>query len=156
MKRQEKNCGPLPTQFPPRKCLSCQQSADGQMNRTTDYREYIDWLWPLSGVHSFSHDGIFGSAWVRVVGLCPPLSLPLDSSYVASLRPLPSKTSERILPVLSLIAPPFLSMSRTFSAFWNKQKRFVASFENDAGLVINGTGEGRDERQTNEEEKRKR
>ncbi len=58
-------------------------------------REYIDWQWPLSGVHSI----------IMVISAQPGEggrvhALPLDSSTVApSTPPLPSKTSERRLPL---------------------------------------------------------
>jgi hypothetical protein len=59
-------------------------------------------------LRTFSHDGIFSSAccgW-GVHGRPPPFYsiYPLDSSYFASSNPILSKTktSERILPVLSV------------------------------------------------------
>ncbi len=120
-------------------------------------REYIDWLWPLSCVHSFSHDGIFGPAWVRVVGP-PPFHSPsirVTSPLQGPSAPFPAKLARAYYLYSPLLHLPSFS-EQNFLCFLKQTKKLcsISCSENDAGLVINGTGEGRDEKQTNEEEKR--
>ncbi len=73
-------------------------------------REYMDWRWPFSSVHSIK---MVFSAQVAEGGVAPhPLHYiyPPPQKLHRPLHPLPSKTNETQLPVLSHIAPlPFLS-----------------------------------------------
>jgi hypothetical protein len=76
----------------------------------TQTREYIDWRWPLSCVHSIIM--VFSAQLAEGGGSWPLLSFycicPHHKSFIAPSTPLPSKTSELQQPVRKLIAPlPF-------------------------------------------------
>ncbi len=86
-------------------------------------KEYIDWQWPCTSLHTFHHDGVFGPGMVwygmiwyfQLVGVgvhALPLSLylPPRLELRCPLHPLHRKTSERMLPQLSHVTPLLFSL----------------------------------------------
>ncbi len=146
MKRQQNNVGLfLHNSLRENACHASSQLTDRWAGQQT--REYIDWLWSLSCVRSVMM--VFSAQVGKGGGVCPP---PFHSPSIRVTSPLSAASPAKLTREYYLYGPksPF-SLWAGLSAFCSKKKlRSISCSENDAVLVINGTGEGRDERQTNE------